>query len=75
MHGIYQIKNKKTGDSYIGSAVDLQKRTNQHFSLLRNMKSKHIHLQRAWNKFSAECFELLVLEIVADKNNLTNREQ
>lgn len=75
MHGIYQILNKKIGDCYIGSAVNLKKRTTQHISLLRNNKSKHIYLQRAWNKYGEENFEVIYLEIIEDKNTLTVREQ
>lgn len=75
MHGIYQILNKKVGDCYIGSAVNLKKRTTQHISLLRNNKSKHVHLQRAWNKYGEVNFEIIFLEIIEDKNMLTDREQ
>jgi group I intron endonuclease len=75
MHGIYQILNKKNGDCYIGSAVNLQKRTNQHLSMLRRDISKHTHLQRAWNKYGEENFEINILERVADRNDLTQREQ
>jgi group I intron endonuclease len=75
MHGIYQIKNTKTGDSYIGSAVNFKKRTTQHFSLLRNNKSKHIRLQRAWNKYGANSFVIVCLEEIDNISNLTNREQ
>jgi group I intron endonuclease len=75
MHGIYQILNKKVGDCYIGSAVNLKKRTTQHVSLLRNNKSKHVHLQRAWNKYGEENFEIVFLEIIEDKDKLTDREQ
>ncbi len=75
MHGIYQILNKKTGGSYIGSAVNLKKRTTQHISLLRNNKSKHIHLQRAWNKHGEDNFEIIFLEIIDDKKVLIAREQ
>jgi group I intron endonuclease len=75
MYGIYQILNKKIGDCYIGSAVNLKKRTPQHIFFLRNSKSKHVHLQRAWNKYGEENFEIVFLENVDDKETLTIREQ
>ncbi len=75
MHGIYKILNKQTGDCYIGSAVNLKKRITQHISLLRNNKSKHIPLQRAWNKYGEEIFEIVFLEILEDKTLLITREQ
>ncbi len=75
MHGIYQIRNKETGDCYIGSAVNLKKRTTQHISLLRNKKSKHIHLQRAWDKFGESTFEIHFLEIIENREKLIEREQ
>jgi len=42
--GIYKIANKVTGDFYIGSAVDINKRWNQHKFLLK--KQKHYNYKR-----------------------------
>ncbi len=74
-HGICQILNTYTGDSYVGSAVDLTKRMNQHKSYLRNNNSDHRKLQRAWNKYGAFNFKFLVLEEIHDANMLIEREQ
>ena len=74
-HGIYQIFNVVTLDSYVGSAVDLTKRKNQHRSLLRRKLSENRILQRAWLKYGEANFEFRVLEQVQEKERLIEREQ
>lgn len=59
--GIYQIINKITGHSYIGSSKNLKRRHNQHLRLLKSNKNHSIHLQRAWNKYGADSFEFKIL--------------
>jgi group I intron endonuclease len=69
--GIYQIN---IGDGfYIGSAISLTKRRNQHFSDLRASRHANIHLQRAFNKHGSIYFE--IVEIVEDVARLIEREQ
>jgi group I intron endonuclease len=72
--GIYQILNKVNGKSYVGSAVDLRKRWNKHYSDLCNEKHNP-HLQSAWNKYGKEAFQFNVLEYVQNTEWLIEIEQ
>lgn len=73
--GIYQIRNIVNGKVYIGSAVNLTAREKAHrFHLARNTHHA-VKLQRAWNKYGADAFTIEVIERVADKAQLIQREQ
>lgn len=54
--GVYQITNKLTGDFYIGSSSNIQKRIWIHRSDLMKNKHTNRHLQRAWNKYGEDAF-------------------
>lgn len=72
--GIYQILNTVNGKRYIGSAVNIASRWRQHQCELR--KGRHNpHLQNAWRKYGPAAFVYEVIELVADKANLLEREQ
>lgn len=73
--GIYQIRNLVNGKVYVGSAVNLRTRRNRHFSYLRNNCHANRKLQNAFNKYGEENIVFEVVEIVADKYNLLEREQ
>jgi group I intron endonuclease len=73
--GIYCIKNKTNGKVYVGSAVNLQKRRNTHFRILRNGNHANAPLQYAWKKYQESSFEFVVLEFVDDPQLLVEREQ
>jgi len=59
--GIYTVRNKKNGNRYVGSAVNIKRRWSQHKSALRKGTHKNGHLQRAWNKYSKSAFGFEVL--------------
>jgi group I intron endonuclease len=72
--GIYQITNTINGKRYIGSSVDFQKRWTLHARRLdKNIHHCH-HLQAAWNKYGADCFEFAIIER-CEKCELLTREQ
>lgn len=72
--GIYQIRNVHNGKFYIGSAVNLAQRWRQHRCELS--KGRHNpHLQNAWRKHGESAFVFSVVEYVADKAKLIEREQ
>lgn len=73
--GIYKITCLQTGKIYIGSAVNLLKRKQNHFEALANGVHKNIHLQNAYKKYGKSSFVFEVLEMVENKNNLLAREQ
>lgn len=73
--GIYKIENLVNGKCYIGSSVSLNKRLHLHRCHLWKNQHHSIKLQRAWNRYGADSFSMLVVEIVADKTCLIAREQ
>lgn len=62
--GIYQILNLTNNKCYIGStAVGFHDRWRDHKSLLRCNRHHSPILQNAWNKYGAEVFRWIVVEI------------
>lgn len=59
---------------YIGSAVNFNKRWNEHRLLLRKNKHHCKYLQNAWNKDGEDSFEFSEVEFV-DKADLITKEQ
>ena len=81
--GVYQIVNTIDNKRYIGSAVNLRKRKNEHFAHLRRGVHHSIYLQRAYNKHGRDafCFEILmyapiswIIEIEQALLNIINPE-
>lgn len=63
VHGVYAILNAATGKAYVGGTVDLCSRLRTHRCKL--IKGTHTQsLQRDWEKFGADSFWFLVLEVV-----------
>lgn len=77
--GIYRFVNTITGDCYVGSSSDLNRRRLQHLNSLRKNKHHSYKFQEAWNTYKEESFDYEVLEeleITEDlKDKLLNREQ
>lgn len=55
--GVYEIVNGANGKRYIGSAVLLSKRWNEHRTHLARQVHHSVVLQRAWNKYGPESFQ------------------
>jgi hypothetical protein len=72
--GVYQIRCKRNGKIYIGSAVNLQWRWRSHRRDLGNGVHVNPHLQSAWNKYGETSFEFSVLEYV-EQHHLLITEQ
>ncbi len=73
--GLYEIRNVSNGKFYIGSSINIERRwKNDHHRTLKQGTHPNRHLQRAWNKFGEESFELSILGI-CDKEHLLNIEQ
>lgn len=72
--GIYQILNIRTGKSYIGSSVDMNRRWNQHKLELSSNKHSNQKLQRSWNKHGPEAFEFRKV-IECSKEHLIEAEK
>lgn len=72
--GIYEIRNLKTNDFYIGSAANLKDRCRQHFTALKLGDHHNRHLQNSYNKHGKDAFVFKVL-MYCDKNMLVQYEQ
>ena len=72
--GIYQIINTINGHKYIGSAVNLNCRKNDHWNKARRGKHHSIHFQSAWDKYGESAFEFIIL-IICDREFLSYFEQ
>ena len=73
--GIYCIRHKASGKSYVGSSVDMRARVNHHFNMLRRGCHFNPHLQAAFAKYGADAFEAKTLRVVDDRDGLHVEEQ
>lgn len=71
--GIYCFINKINGKRYIGKSKNVYKRLNCHISTLNRNKSSSKTLQKAWNKYGEESFNILILEYCSE-NDLNEKE-
>jgi len=71
---IYKIINIITGDFYLGSTIDFNKRMVQHKNLLKKNEHHSVHLQRAVNKYGIENYIITVIEL-CNIASLKDREQ
>ena len=72
--GIYAIVNKENGHCYVGSSHCIEKRWCKHEYLLMYNKHHSKHLQYAWNKYGADNFVCVCLEI-CERDLLLIKEQ
>lgn len=72
--GIYQIRNEKTGENYVGSSVSIHNRLKKHILDLTNGTHINRALQESWNRDGAASFQFSILEIVGDRDELEERE-
>ncbi len=72
--GVYQIRCKRNGKIYIGSAVNLRARWDTHRRALRKGSHHNPYLQHAWKLYGEISVELMVLEYV-DAARLLEAEQ
>ena len=73
---IYKITNRKNGKFYIGSTVDISERRRTHFRQLKKGEHHCFHLQRAYEKYGKDNFELTYKEIeVSNEESLRLLEE
>ena len=72
--GIYRIRNLINNKFYIGSAVNLNKRKNQHFHYLRNNTHHNKPLQNSFNKYSEKNFIFEVMCYCYNEDLITNEQ-
>lgn len=73
--GIYEIRNQTNGKRYVGSAVNIRRRWQQHLRHLRHGRHSNRHLQRAFEKYGEPAFAFSVLEHIEDTAQLILHEQ
>lgn len=73
--GIYAIVNMINAHFYIGSAVSLYRRKNQHFNDLKANRHGNDHLQKAYKRYGNNAFRFYVIECVEATEDLIEREQ
>ena len=73
--GVYWFYQRSTDRAvYVGSSVNVERRIQEHRRMLQDGKHYNSHLQRTWNKYGADDFEMALLE-PADAAQLKEREQ
>ena len=72
--GVYAIRNKLDFKMYVGSTNSFKRRMAKHLGDLGKGNHHSILLQRAWNKYGQEMFEMIELEPVTDESVLLKRE-
>lgn len=72
--GIYAIKCLKTNMEYIGSTKNIQLRLGKHFSELNLNRHRNTRLQKDYNEYGHENFEIFVYEYT-DKNLLEKEKR
>lgn len=73
--GIYKIANKITGDFYIGSAVNYERRISVHKNHLKNGKHHNPYLQHIFNKYGIDNLSFELIKHVKLKEDLIKIEQ
>lgn len=63
MAWIYRIRNLRDGCVYIGQSLDIKERIRSHKLLLNKNSHSNVHLQRAYNKYGRESFEISTILI------------
>jgi group I intron endonuclease len=63
--GVYQIRCRRNGKIYVGSAANFRARWRLHYRNLCRGVHHNSHLQSAWNRYGERGFEFVVLEFVA----------
>lgn len=71
--GIYCIENLVNHKKYIGQSKNLKKRLSDHLSELRNGKHFNDHLQRSWDAYGQENFNIYVI-CYCNKEELDEKE-
>ena len=74
---VYIIENNINYDCYIGSSTNYYRRKKRHFTDLGLNKHHSPKLQRAYNKYGKDCFNIYILEsfLFVSKSDILAREQ
>lgn len=70
--GIYMIKNKKTGQMYIGQSVNIEERWRQHN---KGYNIDYQYIDKAIAKYGIKMFDYIVVEELDNDINLLNKRE
>ena len=70
--GIYRIKNIITGDCYVGSSINIERRWTRHCRDLKANRHDNQFMQASYNKYGVDAFVYNVLDYC---ENIIEREQ
>lgn len=75
--GIYGIYSEVNDTIYVGSSLNMRRRTKQHKTDLKCNRHPNTHLQRAYNLYGVDEFQFVILELtdIADKDHVHALEQ
>lgn len=72
--GIYAMRNKATGQMYVGSSINIRARWANHLYRLRCGTHHAPRLQRTWNKVGSTGFTIEILELLDSPQHLREIE-
>lgn len=81
--GVYAIRNKVTGRTYVGSSLNVETRIRRQLHSMRSaaQRGRHAphtgsdHLYRDWLIYGGDAFEGMLLEVVESADDLQSAEQ
>lgn len=74
VRAVYAIRNRATGNLYVGSSEHVARRFRHHVNMLNRGVHHSSWLQRSWNKRGKDQFQFIVLEVFPDGVNIVERE-
>jgi group I intron endonuclease len=74
LRAIYAIRNRVTGNLYVGSAEHVVRRFRSHLSRLRRGVHHSVRLQWAWRNRGEDAFEFIVIKIISPDEDLIAKE-
>lgn len=75
MRGIYIIRNEANNKVYIGKSEDLHKRIMRHINSLFQGSNGNKHLQAAFDKYGSKMFDISLLQILNEDDDINEREK
>lgn len=74
VRAVYAIRNRATGNLYVGSSEHVARRFRHHVNMLNRGVHHSSWLQHSWNKRGRDQFEFIVLEVFPDGVSIVARE-
>ena len=72
--GVYRVSNVVTGDFYIGSSNNVERRFHEHATAMHSGKHPKKQMALHWNLYGKSAFRFEILEVVPNLRDLKTRE-